>query len=547
MNPIVTVNVTQQIAPPPDLLQKTGAIISQGGTTLGVGNYSLLTQESDLTALLAAALTITSLSWGSTNGGRVIVTTTAAHGIPINSQFVTTIAGAVPAAYNGTYLCRVTGTSTFVYYLASDPGSATTPGTYTPNNVGELQAMASTFFAQGAQQGVYVLELGAGAVSVGVSALSDFIDNNDQVFYAYLVPRFWDGDSSFLSLIAELEATTSKTYFFVTTALQTYSAYTELMKCVVAMIENPVYRAWATNTLSAASWSGGVVTATTTAAHGVLPGDTFVLTGVVPTAYNGTYIALTGTTGSTLVYALATNPTAYVSGGTLQPRYYASTGIPVTEFSHAADFQRALNYNPSNTNKVTPFGFGTLVGVTAFSARGNRSLLATLEAANINVVGNGNEGGISNNLLFYGRTLDSRVFNYWYSVDWVQINAARAIANAIFNGSNDPINPLYYNQVGIERLQQAVAQVGQSAVTFGLAVGSVIITNLDEAAFAYNLNRGIYNGNVVINAIPFTSYASANPGDYRIGKYAGLSMAYTPQIGFQSIIFNIVATDFVAA
>ncbi len=70
------------------------------------------------------------------------------------------------------------------------------------------------------------------------------------------------------------------------------------------------------NRLTAIYWTSGSVTATTTTAHGVQVGQSFQISGVTPSGYNGTFTALTGTTGNTLVYALDTNPgTATVLGG----------------------------------------------------------------------------------------------------------------------------------------------------------------------------------------------------------------------------------------
>lgn len=70
-------------------------------------------------------------------------------------------------------------------------------------------------------------------------------------------------------------------------------------------------------TITNAVWSAGNVTFTTGAAHGVAVGSAFNVTGVVPAGYNGSYIALAGTAGSTLVGALAANPGAFVSAGAL--------------------------------------------------------------------------------------------------------------------------------------------------------------------------------------------------------------------------------------
>jgi hypothetical protein len=65
----------------------------------------------------------------------------------------------------------------------------------------------------------------------------------------------------------------------------------------------------------------GLVTLTTNAAHGLLPGDTFTISGATGTgsfaSINGTFVAGTGTTGSTLVYTIATGLTLTITGGNL--------------------------------------------------------------------------------------------------------------------------------------------------------------------------------------------------------------------------------------
>lgn len=82
----------------------------------------------------------------------------------------------------------------------------------------------------------------------------------------------------------------------------------------------PFNASWAANVITASSWAstgGGQVTFTTTTSHGVAVGADFTITGEVPTGYNGTFKAITGTTGSTLVAALTTNPGASTTQGTL--------------------------------------------------------------------------------------------------------------------------------------------------------------------------------------------------------------------------------------
>ncbi|WP_336240443.1 hypothetical protein [Citrobacter werkmanii] len=176
-----------------------------------------------------------------------------------------------------------------------------------------------------------------------------------------------------------------------------------------------------------------------------------------------------------------------------------------------------VSASPSEINKVPPMAFRFLQAVNANSAKA--PILSTMAAQNINYVDTGAEGGISNTILVKGVFSDGNDMTYWYSVDWVQINADMALANTVINGSNDPINPLYYNQDGIDRLQLAAQGVFNTGTSYGLV-----------------------NGSPVVNAIPFKTYTKDNPNDYAKGRYAGLSATYTPMRGFTEIIFNINVT-----
>lgn len=224
----------------------------------------------------------------------------------------------------------------------------------------------------------------------------------------------------------------------------------------------------------------------------------------------------------------------------------SNAGIGTSEFTHAANFRNALNYRPSNTNKVAPFGYMQVVGVTPFPIRGMSPTLTTLQNDADNVVLVGAEGGTSNTYLYWGTTQDANPFNFWYSIDWVQINAQLNLANEVLNGSNNPIAPLYYDQDGINRLQQRLVQTMKSAIAFGLAVGSVAQTQLDGPSWTQAWENGQFAGQAVVNAVPFVPYSNANPGDYKIGRYAGFSILYVPLRGFTSILVNIVASQFVA-
>lgn len=546
-NPIVVVNVSISSPPTPSTLQRTGAFLSQGGTILGAQNDALLTQLSDLTPLLAAPIAVTSLAWSSAYGGEVTATASAAHGVTVGESFVTTIAGAVPATYNGTYTAIATGSTTFIYYLTTNPGStpATTPGTYTPRGVGDLVAMATSYFNQGGQNVVYVLELGAGEPSAGVNALSSFISNSPQFFYSYLVPKNWDGNSSYLTFLAGFESNTSKTYFFTTSNLQNWPLYNSTMKDVQGIIEAPVTGIWPVNVLSNATWSGGQATYTTTSAHGIAPGMTFSIVGCTPAGYNGTFIALPGTTGSTIVAAIASNPGMISVEGSLAASLYASAGVPATEYSIASVFYTTLNYAPSSTNKVTPLEYAELFGVTPFPLRGNGPVVTAFSAANWGYVGTGSQGGVTFNILYGGNNLDGNPFNFWYSIDWAAINLNLNLANAVINGSNNTVNPLYYNQDGINRLAAVAAATMAAGISYGLILGTANQVGLPQAAFLAALEAGTYDGQAVVNAQPFISYLTLNPSNYKTGLYGGLSVVMTPLRGFDKIIVNLNVNQFV--
>jgi hypothetical protein len=461
-NNIVNVNVYQTIAPTPPTLQQVGALLSQGGTTLAAQTRTILTQASDLTPLLVTPQAITSLAW---SGGTVTVTTTP-HGLTTSSVYYLTVSGAVPTGYNGTYACTVTGTSTFTYAVVSNPGSSTTPGTWAPGSRAELIQMVTTFFAQGSQQAVYVIELGTTTVAAGVTALTTWLAANVLQVYSYLVPRSWDGSSAFISFLASYQSTTAKQYFYVTTTNATFSSYTVLQKSVFALIEAPT----------------------------VAPG--------------GTEFTLAGVWWYTLFRA-----------------------------------------KPSATNRVAPLSFVEVNGVTVYPATGSSALFAAWKAAGVNYIDTASEGGIQKNILKWGTTMDLRPWNYWFAVDWTQLNIDTNVSAAVINGSQSGINPLYDNQAGINTLEAVIYNTLTQGVTYGLIfANNVRQLEYDGPTFATLFGSGIYNGDAVVNAIPFAVYygSSNNPSDYKVGVYNGFAINFTPLQGFASVTININVSDYAA-
>lgn len=399
--------------------------------------------------------------------------------------------------------------------------------------------------------------------------------------------------------------------------------------------------------LASLTWSGSVVTGTTTSPHGWTTGDIIfaLIAGATPAGYNGKFqITITG--ASAFTYPLVSNPgsetipgtvtlyaesellqmaTTYFANGSAAPVYVLELGestvaealvllatwitnnpktlysyevprgftvnaafpaflanytsstaktyffcaalegnytdvtgapkcafveaeapnLPATEFSPSAAFYTTLNYAPSSTNKVPPLSFAFQFGVTAYPLSGNQTLLASLKTAFVNYIDTGAEGGLTNTILKWGTLMDGKPFNYWYSVDWVAINSAQALSNEVINGSNTSLNPLYYDQPGINRLQAREAGVMSQAISYGLATGALVQTQLPIAQFLANFNNGVYLGQVVVNAEPFTAYTAENPNDFGEGIYNGISIVYAPARGFTQILVNLNVTDFV--
>jgi hypothetical protein len=70
--------------------------------------------------------------------------------------------------------------------------------------------------------------------------------------------------------------------------------------------------------LQTPTYSAPNITLTTSAAHDILIGQSVTIAGAVPTGYNGTWTAQTGTTGSTLVVNIGSNPGEITTAGTVR-------------------------------------------------------------------------------------------------------------------------------------------------------------------------------------------------------------------------------------
>lgn len=104
----------------------------------------------------------------------------------------------------------------------------------------------------------------------------------------------------------------------------------------------------------------GAVSLTTAAAHGLLPGDTFVISGMTGTGsyanLNGSWTAVAGTTGTTLNFVAATGLTMTITGGTISNG--GALNVKVIDFSIG-------NSMTVNYNSTTGFATWNYSGSTA--------------------------------------------------------------------------------------------------------------------------------------------------------------------------------------
>ena len=453
---IVTVDVSVIEAPAPNLLQQTGAFVTQGGTQEAAGSLTQVATLEALLAILANDIPNSAITW---TANVAHLTTTASLHWGVGDQIPVTVAGATPAAYNGTRTVTVTSSNAFHYALLSNPGGpASVPGTSILAAVSELEAMGTTYFAQNGVVAPYVLELGEGNVAAGITALGTWLTNNPFTVYGLLIPREWSAQAAMVTLANLYTAPNKELYFWITTVLGQVTGEPPLtpyaaIKSAIEIVEAP--------------------------------------------------------------------------------------GLPASEFSLASIFAFALSRRPSSSQPLGPLSYAPVYGVTPYPLMGNQGTFLTLAEANVGWIGTGQQGGISGNIIFQGQMQDGNPWNFWYSTDWAQININLALANEVINGSVPSSNPLLYDQQGIDRLQNRAVSVLNQAVASGLAIGQVVQTSLPIATFNANLDAGVYDAQLVINAEPFQTYITENPSDYEAGIYGGLTCAYIPARGFLQIIFGL--------
>lgn len=347
---------------------------------------------------------------------------------------------------------------------------------------------------------------GTNSIAGGVADLESFLSKNPGKYYAAMVPDEWPTDPSFATFLSNHAALNAKFYvFFHVTGDASF----------VGQIAGNVLTASLMN-------SGHLAVGMPISGTGVTEGTkiTALLTG---TGGVGTYEVNNLQTLTSRSLACVNNHAQFKGIKSAVMRIKAPLDASTT--SPAADmFALVLGASPSETNKLAPFAFRAVYGSVAYPIEPSDA--SALKAAYVNYTDTGAEGGLPDvKTLKWGVAGDGRDFSYWYSVDWTQINLQRDLANEVINGSNSAINPLYYNQSGIERLRIRAQATANRAVSFGMLLST--------------------DTTPIVQAISFAAYIANVPTDYAIGKYDGLSLVAVPARGFTAINFSLNVSDLV--
>jgi hypothetical protein len=218
------------------------------------------------------------------------------------------------------------------------------------------------------------------------------------------------------------------------------------------------------------------------------------------------------------------------------------------EFTIAGMFYQAMQYRATSVTRMAPMCFRYIYGVTPYPTQNNGPLLLSFKEEHVNYIQTGAQGGVNYTNIYQGVTADGfDYFNWWWTIDWVQITINADLSNAVISAANNPLSPLYYDQGGINFLSGTLAATMFKGSQFGMINGAVNQTKYDSASLAQQIQLGTFGGQCNVNAVPFNAYTTQNPGDYGRGEYDGLSTLFIPARGFIHILVVVVASNLVSA
>ncbi len=174
----------------------------------------------------------------------------------------------------------------------------------------------------------------------------------------------------------------------------------QLVPYVSTTVSSGTYASAATISAGTYTPSSGAVSLTTNAAHGLVVGDSFTLSGMTGTGsyatLDGTFTATAGTTGSTLNFIVAAGLTMTITGGNL-----GNVGVTLTTAA-------AHGLNPGDT-----FVLASLTGTNASTLDGEQVATAGTTGSTLNFVAASGlgAGSITGGTVSNGAALNVRVLD----------------------------------------------------------------------------------------------------------------------------------------
>jgi len=322
--------------------------------TLGSGSEPLNPRTLSTSALTPATTVGTAVSAASWSNNVAVVTTSAAHGRSTNEQV--TVSGVSPSGYTGTYQIEVINATQFAYPLATNPGTYASGGTVAIyagiKNVqlsdtmlpysGTLPTATNIHVRVDATKNYGATTIQAASWSGGTALVTTPTAHGLLVGQRITTSGYAAGTYA----IASVPTTTSLTFALAGDP----GAYTS------GGSFNPPLGLTVAAATRAAAGSAWKVNIQTSAAHGFVSGQPVTIAGVTPAAYNGTAQILV-VDATNFTYALAADPGAYTSGGTLtaavalQLKAYVATNFPSctsTDFKNLSqDLSNLCAQNPT--------------------------------------------------------------------------------------------------------------------------------------------------------------------------------------------------------
>jgi type IV pilus assembly protein PilY1 len=304
--------------------------VVEGPTSPAAGTISLSrpATQFDVASLTRAA---TSSDAATGNSDTATAVTTVAHGLAVGAQV--TISGAAQAEYNGGpfTVLTVPNATTFTYTVPVNPVTpATVAGTATVSGTAKTLASLTR----------------VGKTVTGTTGAIHGFANSGSVTISGATPSQYNGTFAYTK-------TGNKTFTYTLANLATSTSATGTIKGSTGA--SPVTLASLTRSAGSTSAIGATV-----AAHGLVVGDTILISGATQTAYNGTFTVATVPTTKTFTYAVPVSPTSPATG-TITASVTGTTSKSDL-INWARGENRQTDDNPSTNSAANIYARGYLHG-----------------------------------------------------------------------------------------------------------------------------------------------------------------------------------------